>query len=93
MQRNILCSKCKKRPAMFFSSTLDGKNMEGLCLACAKNMNNPQITSMLEHMGINDENIEEVENGIAEMMENPEELFSAISEEGDGGNPFDVISK
>ena len=93
MQRNILCSKCKKRPAMFFSSTLDGKNMEGLCLVCAKEMNNPQITSMLEHMGINDENIEEVENGIAEMMENPEELLSAISAEGDGSNPFDVISK
>ncbi len=92
MQGNILCSRCKKRPAMFFSSTLDGKNMEGLCLVCAKEMKNPQITSMLEQMGINDENMEEIENGLMEMMENPEELMVSLSGDGES-SPFDIISK
>ena len=96
MNGNILCGKCKIRPAVFFSSTLDGKNKEGLCLSCARSMNNPQITAMLDRMGINDENVEELENGLMEVMENPEAMLESMGmEPGDenGSNPFDMISK
>ncbi len=96
MNRNILCSKCKKRPAVLFSSTPDGKNMEGYCLTCARAMNNPQISAMLDQMGINEEQIEELEDSILEMMENPEEMMGSLSEMSDSegsGNPFDIISK
>ncbi len=104
MNDNMLCSRCKQKPAVFFSSTLDGKNMEGLCLSCARAMNNPQISTMLERMGITEDNVDELENGLMEMMEDPEALmaqfegFSADSEDNEDGakekrNPFDIISK
>ncbi|MDP4118014.1 MAG: ATP-dependent Clp protease ATP-binding subunit [Bacillota bacterium] len=93
MNGSILCSKCKKRPAVFFASSIDGKNMEGLCLTCAKNMDNPQITAMLDQMGIDSDNIEELENGLMDALENPQEIIESLSAgEGEGG-PFDMISK
>ena len=92
MNRNVLCSKCGKKPAIFFSSTIDGKNIEGLCLSCARSMNNPQISAVLDQMGITEDNIEELEDGLNIAMENPEELFGNLSEDGEGG-PFDIISK
>ena len=57
----MLCSRCKKRQAVVFISTIQGndKRDEGLCLICAKELGVPQVNDYLEKMGISDENLEE----------------------------------
>ena len=57
----MLCSRCKKRQAVVFISTIQGndKRDEGLCLICAKELGVPQVNDYLEKMGISDEHLEE----------------------------------
>ena len=57
----MLCSRCKKRQAVVFISTIQGteKRDEGLCLICAKELGVPQVNDYLEKMGISDEELEE----------------------------------
>ena len=57
----MLCSRCKKRQAVGFISTIQGndKRDEGLCLICAKELGVPQVNDYLEKMGISDEDLEE----------------------------------
>lgn len=46
----MLCSRCKKRQAVVFISTIQGndKRDEGLCLICAKELGVPQVNDYLE---------------------------------------------
>lgn len=57
----MICSRCKKRQAVVFISTIQGndKRDEGLCLICAKELGVPQVNDYLEKMGISDEDLEE----------------------------------
>lgn len=57
----MLCSRCKKRTAVVFISTMQGneKHDEGLCLICAKELGVPQVNDYLNQMGISDEDLEE----------------------------------
>ena len=57
----MLCSRCNKRKAVVFISTIQGndKRDEGLCLICAKELGVPQVNDYLEKMGISDEDLEE----------------------------------
>lgn len=57
----MLCSRCKKRQAVVFISTIQGndKRDEGICLICAKELGVPQVNDYLEKMGISDEDLEE----------------------------------
>lgn len=57
----MLCSRCKKRQAVVFISTIQGndKRDDGLCLICAKELGVPQVNDYLEKMGISDEDLEE----------------------------------
>ncbi len=57
----MLWSRCKKRQAVVFISTIQGndKRDEGLCLICAKELGVPQVNDYLEKMGISDEDLEE----------------------------------
>ena len=43
---SMLCSRCKKRTAVVFISTMQGneKHDEGLCLICAKELGVPKST-------------------------------------------------
>ena len=58
----ILCSRCKKRPAVVFITSQQGnqKKNEGLCMVCAKELNIPQISEYMKHMGITDEELEQL---------------------------------
>ena len=58
----IMCSRCKKRPAVVFITSMQGneKKNEGLCLSCAKQMNIPQVAEYMERLGISDEEIEQL---------------------------------
>lgn len=57
----MLCSRCKKRQAVVFISTIQGNDKRdvGLCLICAKELGVPQVNDYLEKMGISDEDLEE----------------------------------
>lgn len=53
----MMCSRCKKRPAVLFISTVSGseRKNEGLCLSCAKELGLPQVSEYLKQMGISEE--------------------------------------
>ena len=55
----VLCSRCKKRPAVVFITSMHGneKKNEGLCLMCAKEMNIPQVADYMSQLGISDDDL------------------------------------
>ena len=67
----ILCSRCKKRPAVVFITSQQGnqKKNEGLCMVCAKELNIPQISEYMKHMGITDEELEQLSDQMMDMMD------------------------
>ena len=58
----IMCSKCKKRPAVVFITSVQGneKKNEGLCLSCARSQNIPQIKDYMDKLGITDEELDQL---------------------------------
>ncbi len=56
----MMCSRCKKRPAVVFISALNGteRKNEGLCLKCAKEMGLPQVNEYLDQLGISEDDFE-----------------------------------
>ena len=56
----MMCTRCKKRPAVVFITAMQGneKKNEGLCLACAKEMGITQVDDYMKSMGITDEDLE-----------------------------------
>lgn len=67
----MLCSKCNKRMAVVFMSKLEGDKQvnEGLCLTCAKELGVPQIDSMMQNMGISDNDIENMNEQLELLMD------------------------
>ena len=55
----MLCSRCKKRPAVVLITAMQGnqKKNEGLCLVCAKELNIPQVDEYMKQMGITEEEL------------------------------------
>ena len=71
----MLCTKCKKRPAVVFITAMQGeqKRNEGLCLKCAKEMNIPQVSEYIKQLGLTDEDLEnEMEALLAGMSDGEE---------------------
>lgn len=58
----MMCTRCKKRPAVMFISAVSGteRKNEGLCLNCAKELGLPQVNEYLKQMGISEEEFENV---------------------------------
>lgn len=67
----MICSKCKKRPAILYVQRVENSETinEGLCWQCAKEMGLPQISSMLENMGMTEEDLDQMSNQLMEMTE------------------------
>lgn len=67
----IMCSKCKKRPAVVFITSMHGneKKNEGLCLTCAKEMNIPQVAEYMERLGITDDEIDQLSEQMMGMLD------------------------
>lgn len=67
----MLCSRCKKRPAVVFITAMQGekKQNDGLCLVCAKELHVPQIDEYMKQMGITDEELEQISNQMMDMMD------------------------
>lgn len=56
----MMCSRCKKRPAVMFVSTMSGseRKSEGLCIKCAKELGLPQVNEYLQQMGISEDDFD-----------------------------------
>ncbi len=70
----MMCSRCKKRPAVVFISTSNGSEhrSEGLCLKCAKEMGLPQVNDYLKQMGISEEDFENAYDALFDENGNPD---------------------
>lgn len=68
--KQVLCSRCKKRPAMFFVTKVDGDKttQEGLCIKCALEMNIGPVKQIMETMGISEDEIDEVSEQFEQMF-------------------------
>ena len=89
---SAICCKCKKRPVVVFLQKFDptGKNpaeTEGYCLLCAKQLGIAPVTDMLEKMGIDDEQLENMSEELSGLMENSGLLSGMPGMEGDPENP------
>ena len=56
----LICTRCKKRPAVVFITAMQGseKKNEGLCLICAKEIGITQVDDYIRSMGISEEDLE-----------------------------------
>ncbi len=70
----MLCSKCKKNMAVVFVKRMEGGKTfdEGYCMKCATDLGIAPLNDMMSKMGITPDELENMENQIAEMMENGE---------------------
>lgn len=67
----LMCSRCKKRPAVVFISQMNAKDPqhkknEGLCLVCAKELGISQVEDYMKAMGISDDDLEAMSNQLME---------------------------
>lgn len=69
----MMCSRCKKRPAVVFISATQGSEhrTEGLCLRCAKELGMPQVNDYLKQMGISEEDFENAYDELFDENGNP----------------------
>ena len=67
----LMCSRCKKRPAVVFITQMNAKDPqhkknEGLCLVCAKELGISQVDDYMKAMGISDDDLEAMSNQLME---------------------------
>lgn len=77
MNEKMLCSRCKKNPAVIFISKVDGDKTtnEGLCIKCAMELNIGPVRQMMENMGITEEDLDNFSEQMEQMMDGMDENF------------------
>lgn len=67
----MICNRCKKRMAVLFISKIEGDKTvnEGLCLKCAKDLGIPQVNSLMQQMGITDEELDRMSEQMDGLMD------------------------
>ena len=98
----MICSRCKKRPAVVFITRMEnGQTLnDGLCLFCARELNIKPVNDMMEKMGLSDEDLEQMSGQLDDMMQSltageqspdepleGEDATEEISENGDSFKP------
>lgn len=98
-----MCSRCKKRVAVVFVTRFEGGKTinEGICLKCAKELGIKPVETMMEKMGLSDEDLDRMDSEMSGMLENfgdedmgvmpedmeyPEEDSDGMDGEEDGGH-------
>ncbi len=71
MNKNMICSKCKQRPAVIFITKMEGDKTtnEGLCIKCAMEMNVGPIKQIMENMGMTEDDLDDMSEQMEQMME------------------------
>ncbi len=93
----MLCSRCKKRPAVVFMTTMDAdssKKSQGLCLVCAKELGIGPVNDMIKSMGLTDEQLDLLTEQMTGMLGEDGEGFPELFEAGGAQTfPLDSISQ
>ena len=68
--KQVLCSKCKKNPAVVFISKVnDTKNEpEGYCIKCAMEMNIGPVKHFMDNMGISADDMDAITEQVNAML-------------------------
>ncbi len=76
MNNKMICSKCKKRPAVIFVSRVDGDKttQEGFCIKCASELNIGPIKQMMQNMGITEDDLDAVSEQFSDLMDNVDDF-------------------
>ena len=98
----LMCSRCKKRPAVVFISQMNAKDPqhkqnEGLCLVCAKELGISQVDDYMKAMGISDDDLESMSNQLMEASDGDDfepggTNFLSNLFGGDAGNLFSSLA-
>ena len=66
----MLCERCKKNVAVIFATEIkNGTTLNhGFCLACAREMNLAPVDQIMDRMGVDPADFEELEDGLMSMM-------------------------
>lgn len=98
----LMCSRCKKRPAVVFISQMNAKDPqhkknEGLCLVCAKELGISQVDDYMKAMGISDDDLEAMSNQLMEASDGDDfepggTNFLSNLFGGDAGNLFSSLA-
>ena len=77
----MICSRCKKRPAMVYITRMEGDKTinDGLCLVCAKELGIKPVGDLLDKFGITDDDMEQMDEQMNELMN----LAGESGEDGD----------
>ncbi len=70
----MMCSRCKKRPAVVFISQMNmkdpsAKKNEGLCLVCAKELGISQVDDYMKQMGITEEEVQAMSDQLMDITD------------------------
>ncbi len=69
----MLCSRCKKRPAVVFvSSGMNSSNAEGLCVPCAKEIGIKPLENIIDKLGVSEEEMEKMSEQFSDIMDSAE---------------------
>lgn len=73
----MMCSRCKKRPAVvFISQSTEGSPTEGICLVCAKELGIKPVNDIMSKMGITDDMFDAMSDEMTALM--------SLTDEDDG---------
>ena len=76
----MICSRCHKRPAVVFvASNVPDSEPQGYCLVCAKELGMKPMTDLMDKMGIDEEQLEAMQeqfDGLMALEEDPNGLSS-----------------
>ena len=66
----MVCSRCKKRPAVVFITRMEGDKTvnDGLCLTCARELGIKPVEEMLDKFGMSEDDIEQMNQQMELMM-------------------------
>ncbi len=69
----VMCCRCKQRPAVVFvSQSMNGQDSVGYCIKCAKELNIGPVKSMMDRMGITDDQLDEMSDEMSNIFEDIE---------------------
>ncbi len=64
----MMCSRCKKRPAIvFLSQGTDGSVTQGICLVCAKELGIKPVNDIIKQLGISDDMLDSISEEMTDL--------------------------
>ena len=72
MARQMICVRCKKRPAVVFVQRMEAgeSRADGYCLTCAKELGIKPVDDLMKQFGITDQDLEQMEDRFSAFMQN-----------------------